>query len=143
MKHLTYIFIALLLSITYACSSNDLYDDMPRAIQSFISQYYPNSQLENVTSTDSGYVVEVKNGATIKFGLNYKWTEVNGNGNVLPSVLLFNDFPPDLYDYLQETENTNSVYKVIRNSTTYTVELLNMTLYYDIASGEITSNEAG
>ncbi|MCC8119062.1 MAG: PepSY-like domain-containing protein [Bacteroidales bacterium] len=142
MKHITYIFIALLMGMTWACSSNDAYDDMPQEIQNFISQYYPNSQLESFTSSDSGYVAILKNGPTMTFGLNCKWTQINGNGSVLPQVLLFNDLPPDLYNYLQETEQTNSVFKLTRTSTTYTVELLQYTISYDISSGKITGSDA-
>ncbi len=144
MKRYFYIlFIALLTGVVGACSSNDAYDEMPREIQTFISQYYPNSQLESFTSSDSGYVAIIKNGPTMTFGLNYKWIQINGNGSVLPQVLLFNDFPPDLYKYLQETENTNSVFKVTRTSTTYTVELLDYKIYYDISTGKITGDDAG
>lgn len=141
MKRLSYIFIALMAFLGFACSSNDAYDDMPETIQKFISQYYPNQVLESFTSSDSGYVAQLKNSATITFGLNYQWTQINGNGVVLPQVLLFNDFPPDLYNYLQETENTNNVYKASRNSIEYVVELLDYTLTYTISTGDITGKD--
>ncbi|MCC8113223.1 MAG: PepSY-like domain-containing protein [Bacteroidales bacterium] len=115
---------------------------MPREIQSFISQYYPNTQLYSFTYTDTSYTVILKNGPTIVFDNNCKWTSINGNGSPLPQTLLFDDFPPILYNYLQETETTDQVFSVTRNSTKYVVELLNTTLTYVIATGELSSSEA-
>lgn len=123
------------------CSSNDLYEDMPREIQSFVSQYYPNSQLESFTSTETTFTVVLKNGSTMVFGADRQWIKVDGNGSVLPQVLLFNDLPPALYSYLQETENTDSVFCITRNATAYTVKLLTRLLTYDISTGDITGQE--
>lgn len=136
--------LLIFLSVTMCggCSSNDLYGEMPREIQSFISQYYPNTQLYSFTYTDTSYTVILKNGPTIVFDNNCKWTSINGNGSPLPQTLLFDDFPPILYNYLQETETTDQVFSVTRNSTKYVVELLNTTLTYVIATGELSSSEA-
>lgn len=129
---------AVAMAMLSGCSNNDLYEDMPAEIQSFISQYYPNSALASFTSSASTYTVIIKDGPTISFGSDYRWTRVDGNGSTLPQVLLFNDLPPELYAYLQETENTNSVFCVSRTAKEYTVELLTEKLTYEIATGQIT-----
>lgn len=131
-------FFAMLALILFSCSHSDLYDGMPRQIQSFISQYFPNSQLSNFTDTDTSYNVIIKDGPSISFDTNYNWIFINGNGSQLPQVLMFNDLPPKLYSYLEETEDTKNVYEASRNSKEYTLTLLDYTLHYDIATGEIT-----
>ena len=141
MRHL-WIWFLLPLAFLAGCSSNDLYEDMPREIQSFVSQYYPNSQLERFTSSEATYTVILKNGPTMVFDSDCQWTKVDGNGSVLPQVLLFNDLPPALFSYLQETENTDSVFCITRDSAAYTVKLLTRLLTYDIATGDITGQEA-
>lgn len=141
MRHL-WLLLLIPLSFIAGCSANDLYEDMPGEIQSFVSQYYPNSQLENFTSSETTFTVTLKNGPTMVFDSDYQWIKVDGNGSVLPQVLLFNDLPPALYNYLQETEDTNSVFCLTRNSTTYTAKLLDDLLTYDIATGDITGQEA-
>ncbi|MDE6040679.1 MAG: hypothetical protein K2F99_03790, partial [Muribaculaceae bacterium] len=56
-----------------------------------------------------------------------------------PQVFLFDQTPPKLYSYLQGTSALNSVFSIARNSTEYTVTLLDSTLIYNIASQEISS----
>lgn len=133
-----FVFVAMVLC---SCSHSDLYDGMPRKIQTFISQYYPNSQLESFTTTDTSYNVVVKDGPSIVFDANCNWTYINGNGGQLPQVLMFNDLPPRLYSYLEETEDTKNVYEMTRTSKEYTLVLLGYTLHYDIATGEITGDD--
>lgn len=127
--------------IVGSCSHSDLYDGMPRQIQSFISQYYPNSQLLDFVTTATTYNVAIKDGPSIVFDTNCNWTQINGNGSPLPQVLMFNDLPPKLYSYLEETEDTKNVYEVTRNSKTYTLVLQDYTLRYDIATGEISGDD--
>lgn len=142
MQRLIYIFFGAIAVLFASCSNNNLYDDMPQEIQKFISQYYPNSALESFTSSETSYTVIIKNGPTMTFNDQYRWIQVNGNGMPLPQVLLFNDFPPSLYEYLQESENTNDVFNVTRNKIAYTVQLTSETLTYTIADGEIRGNSA-
>lgn len=131
---------AVAMAMLSGCTHSDLYEDMPAEIQSFISQYYPGSALSGFTSSGSSYTVIIKDGPTISFDSDCRWTRVDGNGSTLPQVLMFNDLPPELYSYLQETENTGHVFCVSRTSKTYTVELLTDTLTYDISTGQIAGH---
>lgn len=143
MKKIVLIFSMVLAMISAACSHNDNYDDMPQKVQNFIAQYYPNSEVSSFTSTPATYTLTIKNGPTIVFNSDCAWTQINGHGMPLPKELLFNDFPPILYNYLQETETTGSVFSVIRDSKEYIVNLLDYTLTYNIATAEITGSDDG
>lgn len=139
-RMLTIWLAAVAMAMLSGCTNNNLYEDMPAEIQSFISQYYSGSALASFTSSANSYTVIIKDGPTISFGSDYRWTRVDGNGSTLSQVLMFNDLPPELYSYLQETENTDSVFCVSRTAKVYTVELLTDTLTYDISTGEITGH---
>lgn len=140
MTRVVAIFAILAIALS-SCSKNEAYDSMPQEIQEFLAQYYPNSQLYSFESNDDGYVAVIKNGPTITFGLNYRWTTVDGNGAALPQNLLFNTLPTPLYNYLKESETTNSVFKMQRTASEYTITLLNYTLHYDIATEKITGSD--
>lgn len=140
MKRVFTAFLSILALTLGACSNNDeVYNEMPTEITKFIAQYYPNTQVETFTETpDSTYRVVLKDGPTIEFGKTCLWTMLNGNGSVIAQNFLFNELPPELYEYLQSTDELGEVFSVSRDSKTYTVVLLDQTLGYDIASGSIT-----
>lgn len=123
-----------------ACSDDDsLFNDLPPKIVNFVSEYFPDYGVENyVHSKDNLYHVRLKKGPGMTFNANQEWITINGYGLPLPRVLLFDQLPPALYLYLQETENTESVFSVERDGFTYTLVLLNDTVRYDIATGEVT-----
>lgn len=131
-------FCVALMYSTQGCSKNDLYDDMPQSINNFISQYYPNSSLASFSVTDNGYVAVIKDGPGITFGKDCKWTSIDGYGSTVPQVFLFNELPPALFAYLQETENLDSVFIISRDTKEYRLKLLDTSLTYDIASGKLT-----
>lgn len=143
MKHVISIISAIILLATFGCNNNDgVYNAIPREISSFVDQYYPNSEVQTFTSSGNLYRLVVKNGPTMLFDKTYSWEMLNGNGNTLPQNFLFNELPPEVYAYLQETEDLNEVYSVERNSKDYIIVLLDYTLTYDISSGDITGGEA-
>ena len=73
--------------VLFMACSHSLWDDLPQPISMFITTYYPNSSISSFDETDNGYKVVVKSGPTMYFDSDYKWTEVNGNGVPLPSIL--------------------------------------------------------
>ncbi len=142
MKKFYFIFISLIALTISACSSNDdLYNEMPKAIETFVAQYYPNSQLESFTQSTGKYRLVLKNGPTMVFNNDYQWQTLNGNGSTLPGNFLFNEMPPEVYSYLQETESLNDVFSAERDNADYTIVLLNYTIHYNTSTGQLTGEK--
>lgn len=130
-------FLALA-SVMLACSDNEEYDKVPDPIIAFITQYWPNPIIEAYSHPSANkYEVDIKNGPSLDFDGDYSWTEVDGEGLPLPQVFLYDQLPQPLYEYLEAGEYLNQVFEVERNSKTYTLDLLNIDLSYEIASGAI------
>lgn len=125
-----------------SCDNSELWDEVPGEITTFINQYFPNSALESVTHTGKSYHIRIKNGPGMAFDTDYEWTDVNGYGMPLPQVLLFDQLPPRLYDYLQETEQLNAVFSMSRDGDKYTITLLSSSLQYDTSTGQLTGSDA-
>lgn len=124
-----------------ACSHADIWSELPPDISSFIVQYFPNSQLQSYTHNAGSYHVRIDGGPGLTFGASYNWTDIDGYGMPLPQVLLFDQLPPKIYDYLQETEQLNAVFSISRDATDYTLILLNNSLIYTIATGELSGTD--
>ncbi len=138
LRHILIPLFAALAAIMVGCSDNNVYDDVPTPISKFLAHYYPNSALESFTATGTSYRAVIKNGPTLTFNTSCQWTDINGNGEPLPEVFLFNEVPPALYAYVQETENLNSVYAASRDGDTYTLTFLSTAVTYDAATGQFT-----
>ena len=54
----------------------------------------------------------------------------------LPQVMLFDQLPPRLYAYLQDSQQLDSVFGMERDSKRYVLTLLDSTLTYDISTGD-------
>lgn len=134
-----YLFLPLIFGIIVlgACSSN-VWDEVPSPIASFIEQYYPGSGVSSYNQTDSGYRVKISNGATLVFDSDYSWVSIDGNGVRLPEVLVYNQLPPALYNYLQGIEQQTSVYRMSRDAHYYKLTMENTVITYDIATGKVT-----
>ncbi len=123
--------------VVTSCKHSDLWDDMPGPIAEFINHYYPFSELDSFTKGSTTYHVRIDDGPGLTFGSDYAWIAVDGYGLPLPQVMLFDQLPPALYNYLQETERLNGVFSMERDNVDYTVTLLDGTLRYVIATGEM------
>lgn len=131
----------LLLAVILGCVAcdNNAWDELPEPIASFVSEYYPDSKVSAYgETTDGGHYVQIHNGAYLVFDSKYRWTSINGEGEVLPQVFLFDELPPSLYEYLQETENLDRVYMASRDNYKYELQLESSSLTYDIDSGQLT-----
>lgn len=117
--------------------SDSKWGDLPSPIANFVSEYFPSSSVESYSENNGQYYVKIKNGPSIKFDGSYAWCSIDGEGATLPQVLLFDELPPTLYQYLEETESLNSVYELNRDARQYEVELFDTALTYTIATGEI------
>ncbi len=120
------------------CSHRDLWDDVPGPVAEFLNQYFPYSELQSVTESGSNYHIRIDDGPGLTFDYTYSWIAIDGYGMPLPQVLLFDQLPPRLYDYLQETEQLNCVFSMERNKEYYILTLLDSSLKYTIATGEMT-----
>ncbi len=56
------ILMLLVVALLCGCGGNDVYDEMPQKIQSFISQYWPNSEMASYAATATGSVARIFHG---------------------------------------------------------------------------------
>lgn len=120
-----------------ACS-NSVWDELPSAISSFISEYFPGMGVSSYSEDEDSYRVQVRNGASLIFDKEYHWTEVEGNGVPLPEVFMYDQLPPALYNYLQGIEQQAGVYGVKRDKDYYKLTMHDTVITYDISTGKIT-----
>lgn len=139
-KALTYALLTIIAIITSLTGCNDSkWGDLPSSIANFVTEYFPSSSVESYSENNGQYYVKIKNGPSMIFDSSYAWSSIDGEGATLPQVLLFDELPPTLYQYLEETESLNSVYRLDRDARQYEVGLFDSALTYTIATGEIHS----
>ena len=136
-SHLVHLLLLMCVLLVGACS-NSVWDEVPSPITSFIEQYYPGSGVKSFTQNTDGYKVKITNGASLSFDTEYSWTFIDGNGVRLPEVLVYNQLPPALYNYLQGIEQQADVYDMNRDSAFYTLTMHDTVITYDIATGKIS-----
>ena len=129
--------LMVLVMLMGACN-DDAYNELPDPVAKFVSEYYPFTEVSGYTMSEGNYVVSMRNGATLVFDSSLAWIDVNGNGGVVPQTFIYNCLPETLYDYIQEMELTQSVYRVTRTSQEITVYTIDTYFRYDIATRQIT-----
>ncbi len=129
---------AALLFVSSSCHNNEEWDEMPQEIADFVSKYFPGEGIGSYSYSSTGYHVRIDDGPGITFDNNYAWVVVDGYGMPLPQVMLFDQLPPRLYAYLQDSQQLDSVFSMERDSLRYTLSLLNSDLIYDIKTGAIS-----
>lgn len=138
-------FLSVLLGITAvglfvglsSCSDMDKWDNVPEEINRFVTKYFPGSGYQSFTQTSDGYKVIIKNGPGITFDAGCNWTSVNGYGMPLPQIFLFDCMPPELYQYLEETDNLKDVFSVKIENKVYVVKTTAGEVSYNTATGEL------
>lgn len=125
-----------------ACHNTELWSDLPKAVNDFITQYFPNSELQSVSNSGGVCHVRIEDGPGLTFNEKGEWESIDGYGMPLPQVLLFDQLPPKLYGYLQETQQLDSVFSMQRDGVKYTLTLLDSDLYYNSDTGELTGSDA-
>lgn len=131
--------VSLLIGILmFGACSNNLWDEVPTPITSFIEQYFPGSGVKEFTQTDTSYKIKINNGATLTFDSEYDWTSIDGNGVRLPEVLAYNQLPPELYNYIQGIEQQNVIYSMSRDKIYYKLTMEDTVITYEIATGKIS-----
>lgn len=125
-----------------ACNS-DTWDELPESISQFVSEYFPFGELASYTENNGVEVVQIKKGATITFDSNYDWTDVNGNGVVLPQQFLYDKLPAALYNYIESMEAQYSVYRVQRSPKSIVVDFLDSVIVFNQETGQISEGKSG
>lgn len=131
--------IATILFFFIGCGSDEI-ESVPKPIATFLSEYFPLQPVSQYGFDGNTYHVKLRNSSALTFDNTYKWVSVNGYGNTLPEIFLFDELPPALYAYLQDISLTNEVYSVTRDGVTYNVMLLDHSVTYIIATGEVSSS---
>lgn len=130
--------VSLVLIILCGACSSDASEEMPSAVSQFTTQYFPGYGVKSYNElSDGGCVVKLSNGPTLRFNSDGKWIDINGNGAKLPQVLMYDQLPADLYDYLQVTEQQSDIYVVKRDRHFYKLTMLDTVLTYDISTGKV------
>lgn len=137
------IFVVIsLVRITTACSqNNDLWSRVPTQIARFVDRYYPNSQLQSYDHSGATYHLRLSNGPGMTFDASYSWVDVDGYGMPLPQVMLFDQLPPALYEYLQATSQLNSVFSMERDVPEYRLSMLNSTITFSAETGQLQEQD--
>lgn len=135
---LSAIVAALLFLAPAACHNDNEWNQLPAGIAQFVSKYFPGQGVGSYTHSASSYHVRIDNGPGLTFDNDYAWITVDGYGSTLPQVFLFDQLPPKLYAYLQDTQQLDGVFGVDRDSKRYVVSLMDSSLIYTITTGEIT-----
>lgn len=123
---------------TFSCRQSEEWNEMPDNVADFVEHYFPTYEVSNFTKGTNSYHVRLDNGPGLTFDRNGDWVAIDGYGMPLPQVLLFDQLPPKMYGYLQETEVLNGVFSIERDAAAYSATLLESTLRYIIATGELT-----
>ncbi len=133
--------LAILVLPMAACEEDGYLDELPKKIATFVTQHYPGVEVKEYTVTVDTYHVRLAGGPGLTFDKDCNWLAVNGYGEALPQVMLFDNLPPALYEYLQTGSLTSEVLSMERTSRLYTLVLVDTTIYYDIDTGKITQGE--
>lgn len=141
-KHLSLLLraaLAVVLAVSAtACHGDDEWDEMPAPIANFVSKYFAGQGINSYSYNGNVYHVRINDGPGLSFGTDYAWIAVDGYGMPLPQVFLFDQLPPKVYAYLQDSQQLDAVFAVERDTSRYTLTLLSTTLIYDIDTGELS-----
>lgn len=130
--------VILTLTIT-GCDDSVVLGNVPTHVNAFIEQYWPGCEISALqTEKDKGCTVKIKDGPTIEFDSSEAWTNIKGNGVALPATMLFDQLPQPLYRFLQEMGATGGVYGIERSAESYTLQLLDSKISYNIATEKVT-----
>lgn len=135
-RNIHYILLTLPLVVA-GCTGADLWDSMPASIKAFIDLYYPNSEVASYVDGKDSYIVRLEDGPGFTFDSEMKWTRIDGYGMPLKEILIYDQAPEPLYNYLATINEQAGVFVLGRTAKEYQVQLLTDSLVYTIATGEV------
>lgn len=125
--------------ITLGACTNDVNEELRPSLSTFITRYFPMESIQTYTENpDDTYTVIIHNGTELIFDLNQEWESINGRGNVLPEMLIQDQCPDQLVQYITEMEFLDQVYELSRTDSSYHVVFLNTYIDYSTDDGKIT-----
>ncbi|MDE6588685.1 MAG: hypothetical protein K2K40_10175 [Paramuribaculum sp.] len=127
--------------VMLAACGDSPWDDMPDSVATFVDTYFNEGEVESATKTSTGFVVTFKNGPQITFDSQNDWTDINGRGATLPQMLITDQCPTRVVDYLKDMELTTEVYRLQRSWHLYTVTLSDSYFTYNNQTDELTYPE--
>ncbi|MBD5242950.1 MAG: hypothetical protein HDS08_07375 [Bacteroides sp.] len=131
--------ILLTTILTLGACNNDVNEELRPSISTFITRYFPMESVQTYTENSNGtYTVIIHNGTEILFDANQEWTSISGRGNTLPEVLIEDQCPSPLVQYITEMEFLDQVYELSRTNNSYHVVFLNTYIDYSTDDGKIT-----
>ena len=133
-----YILLAVLSAAGISSCTTSEWDSMPERIQIFIDKYFNSTNIESFSESNGHYVVVIRNGCALTFDSNYSWTIIDGRGGTLPQLLISDQLPEKLYNFLFNMEVTNRVYELDKTSTKISVKLTDTYVEYDISSQTVS-----
>ncbi len=142
-RKLNIVFLVAFFTMMFSGCSDSEITQLPGRIQTFITTYFPDGYISSVSETSSGYVAQIRDGATLTFDKDCAWTDVNGNGEVLPEVFVYDQLPQKFYVYLHSLEEAGGIYRVARDAGQVKVWLKNTNITYDVSTGEVHYPTAG
>lgn len=138
LRHILYS-LALVTGMTLLSGcGNSPWGEIPDTIADFVSEYFDGGSVESYVEGANGYTVRIKGGATLTFGTDQQWTDINGNGGTLPQMFLYDCLPSALYGYLDSHEEVNDVYRVHRSFRDIQINLSDGRIDYNPQTGQIT-----
>lgn len=115
---------------------------MSSTVANFVDMYFNEGEVQSVTDTSSGgVVVTIKNGAQLTFDKDDSWIDINGRGGTLPAILITDQLPSRVVDYLKDMELIDKVYRISRSWHVYKIELQYSYFTYDDQTDILTYPE--
>jgi hypothetical protein len=142
---LVFILSLIVVAVTFAsCNDDDeqVVNPLPHKIQKFISAYFPGQAVASYDIQDGCYTVNLYNSASIEFDTAMAWVKVDGHGGTLPQLLLYDQLPTKLYEYLELNNTLDEVFSMSRASNVYTLDVLDGLITYDATAdtfGDLTN----
>lgn len=127
-KRLFPIIAVLFAAVFFACSDDSdkespvSFDQLPEQAQSFVKLFFPDSAVQSVETSGSGWDVNFTNGTEIDFNSEGSWTSIDcGPGVTVPYDLV----PVNIHTFVEQNYPSAGVVEISRTTSEYEIELSN------------------
>ncbi len=133
--------LMLIAVIGFSSCGHSPWDEMPVTVSNFVDKYFNEGTIAEATHTESGFVVVIKNGAQIIFDSEDQWVSIDGRGETLPQMLLTDQLPAKVTDYLRAMEILDGVYMIQRSNGILRINLADSYFTYNYSTDILTYPE--